>query len=54
MLFFEVLRFVGTSIFNSSFRYFAVKESDFKIASKFPSATTCPPKVPASGPISII
>ena len=36
------------------FKYFAVRESELRIFLKLPSATTCPPKVPALGPMSII
>ena len=51
---FVTLLFCGTVISIFPFRYWAVRESDFKISLKVPSATIFPPKVPASGPISII
>ena len=44
----------GTSIFSFPFKYLEVNESDFRISAYVPCATKLPPKVPASGPISII
>ena len=50
----DVRRFLGTSILSVSFKYCAVNEFDAKMSLNVPVATTCPPRVPASGPISII
>ena len=54
MKLFDLRRVLGTAISKVPFRYLAVNESYSNNSAKDPSATSSPPKDPASGPISMI